>query len=121
VTPDDARERFSAAYDGLLDEGERKAFDDAIAADEALRAEYLEFREILDGATLGPSEEAVPEVDLVKGVQSKIRSRSRGRFYRDRFSQRSGSQALMTLLLGVVVLVLLGIAWLALHFVQIEG
>jgi len=53
-------------------------------------------------------------------VQRKIRARSRGRFYRDRFSQTSGTRAMLPILVGVAMLVVLGIAWLAMQYSVVE-
>ncbi len=50
----------------------------------------------------------VPEVDLLPGVQRRIRERSRGRFYGDGWSRRGSptSTYVVTSLLMLVILVL---------------
>ena len=57
--------------------------------------------------------------DLLHGVQRRIRERSRGRFYRDRFAQRKSSMGWTPLLLAAVMLVVLAAAWLGMTFVLI--
>jgi len=141
MTPDEARERFSAAYDGTLSEEEARAFEALLAEDEALRAEYDELAALLDDAhgidddalveALGPEVRGLLDsarqvavegdedpVDLVAGVQERIRRRSRGRYYRDRFSQQTGPKALLPLLLGVVMLIVVGVAYFMVNYVH---
>jgi hypothetical protein len=50
----------------------------------------------------------VPEVDLLPGVQRRIRERSRGRFYADGWSRRGSATStyVVTSLLMLVILVL---------------
>ena len=57
-----------------------------------------------------------PEVDLLKGVQRRIRERSRGRFYGDGWSRRSSptSTYIVTSLLMLVILTLV-------YFVLLPG
>ncbi|MCB9622598.1 MAG: hypothetical protein H6723_04585 [Sandaracinus sp.] len=144
MTGEEARERFSEAYDDELSAEERAAFDAALDADLALRAEYEDFRALLDGthALAGEddpdlhddvalrraflegtsldgegSEEPVP--DLLPGVQKKIRERSRGRYYRDRFAERG--KLATPVLLAVVMALVLGMAWFGLSYVQLEA
>jgi len=142
VTGDEARERFSEAYDAELSAEERAAFEAALAADDSLRAEYEEFRALLSGALpalaadepelhddvearrafLAGSATAdtdVPVPDLLPGVQKKLRERSRGRYYRDRFAER-GRYA-TPLLLAIVMALVLGMAWFGLSYVQLEA
>jgi hypothetical protein len=49
-----------------------------------------------------------PEVDLLPGVQRRIRERSRGRFYADGWSQRGSATStyIVTSLLMLVILVI---------------
>jgi hypothetical protein len=121
VTSNEARERFDAAYDGNLRGEDRAAFDAALAADEALREEYDELCALLDEANR--DEPAAPEAEpeLLHGVQSRLRARSRGRFYRDRFAERAGPRAFAPLVIAAVMLLVVGIAWLSLYYVQVEG
>jgi anti-sigma factor RsiW len=140
VTGDEARERFSEAYDDELSAEERAAFEAALAADASLRAEYEEFRALLSGALpalaadepelhddvearraflAGTADGDVPVPDLLPGVQKKLRERSRGRYYRDRFAER-GRYA-TPLLLAIVMALVLGMAWFGLSYVQLEA
>jgi len=116
---DGARDLFSAAYDGELEGDDQKAFDEAIAGDEALKAEWHEFRDLLNEAHALDEELEGEEPDLLAGVQRKIRNRSRGRFYKDRFAQ-TPSGGLLPILMAGVMLLLVGVAWLMLHYVQVE-
>lgn len=138
MTGDEARERFSEAYDDELSAEERATFEAALSADDSLRAEYDEFRALLSGtlpsladdlhddlearraflsATTGANDEPAP--DLLPGVQKKLRERSRGRYYRDRFAER-GKYA-TPLLLAIVMALVLGMAWFGLSYVQLEA
>ena len=114
---DEARERFSEAYDDALDDAQRAAFDSALENDEALATEYAEFCELLQAAHAEASdaEEAVP--DLLSGVQKKLRERSKGRFYRDRYAERGG---LSWGWLSLVMLIILSAAWLALSITELK-
>jgi anti-sigma factor RsiW len=89
MTPERARRLFDAALDEELSADEQHEFDEALADDPALAAEYARHRGVLQAAAseLG----AAPSVDLLAGVQHKLRARSGGKFYRDRFSQRTSS------------------------------
>jgi hypothetical protein len=119
LSSDEAREQFSAVYDGDLDGEAQKAFDEALAADAELNAEWLEFRDLLNEAHALDEELEGEEPDLLAGVQQKIRARSRGRFYKDRFAQTPGNGLLPILMAGVMLL-LVAVAWLMLHYVQVE-
>ena len=142
MTGEEARERFSEAYDDELSAEERAAFDAALDADPELRAEYDDFRALLDGTHALAAEDDPdlrddvalrraflegfaesgadePVPDLLPGVQKKIRERSRGRYYRDRFAER-GKYA-TPLLLAIVMALVLGMAWFGLSYVQLEA
>jgi hypothetical protein len=111
VTPDQAEALFSVAYDKQLDADEQRAFDEALARDAALAENYAEFCRTLE--TLKFSDPApVQTPDLLPGVQRKLRIKSGGRFYADRFSERSGwaSRQLFGVLLMAALL--LGLVWL---------
>ena len=120
MTGDEVREKFSAAYDGELAGDDKAAFDAALAADAELAKEYDEFRSMLRETSALSIEPPPPPPDFVASVQRKIRARSRGRFYRDRFSQTSGTRAMLPILVGVAMLVVLGIAWLAMQYSVVE-
>lgn len=112
MTPDQAEALFSVAYDRQLDADEQRAFDAAIASDAALAEKYAEFCRTL--ATLKASDARdVRTPDLLAGVQRKLRTKSGGRFYADRFSERSGwaSRQLFGVLLMAALL--LALVWLA--------
>jgi len=120
VTPDEARDLFSEAFEGELDAERKTELEAMLAADAALRAEYEQFSEILretHALSLAPPE---PAPDLLVGVQRKLRKRSRGRFYRDRFSEKMGAGAVLPVLLGVAMLVILAVAWLTLQYSVVE-
>jgi anti-sigma factor RsiW len=112
MTDDEARALFDAAIDGELDAGTRAAFEATLAQDADLTAELARYRGLLEQArTVG---RAVPPVDLLGSVQDKLRVRSGGRFYRDRFAARGGKGSSLALVLGLsVCIVLLVLLWFA--------
>ena len=121
MTSDEARDLFPEALDDALDATQRIAFQAALAADAELRSEYLELREVLsETAAIAEADAAVaPTIDLLRGVQTKLRKRSRGRFYRDRFSRDVGRTTHMwPLVAASLMLIVLGTAWYILHFAQ---
>jgi anti-sigma factor RsiW len=112
LSSEEARARFDAALDGELPPEERASFEAALAQDAELRADYERLREVL--AATRELAGDVPEVDLLASVQHKLRARSGGRFYRDRFSERRGVQPSLSLLLGVSALFIVATAcWFA--------
>lgn len=74
---------FNAYFEGDLTEDEREAFDLRLEQDEVFRDSYNEFVEIMGGLRDLPFEFA-PD-DFVDKVQSRIRHRSRGRFFAENF------------------------------------
>jgi anti-sigma factor RsiW len=119
MTSEQARELFSAALDGELEQGERDAFERALSADAALAQEYAAFRATLEHARGGAparDPEAAPGLapDLLPGVQRRLRQRSRGRFYGDRFSERLGRGLTQPLVLALIMVALLALAWFGL-------
>src|SRR5262245_15084522 len=92
MTPEELESSFSAAYDGTLDEAEQRELDAALLADPQLAQRYAEFCRMLDHVKgLGRHDPAdVPTPDLLGGVQKRLRDKSAGRFYADRFAERSG-------------------------------
>jgi anti-sigma factor RsiW len=121
VTRDEALDLFSAAYDGELSASQRPAFDAGLASDSELRAEFDEFRSLLDETRCLDPDVDVAAPDLLPAVQRKLRARSRGRYYRDRFSATGGKgAALLPLLLAAVMLVVIGVAWFALTYIQVQ-
>jgi anti-sigma factor RsiW len=106
MTPEEARVLFDAAIDDELDKEQRQHFEQALAEDAALRAEYERHRDVVF-ATRALAREA-PKVDLLAGVQDKLRTRSGGRFYRDRFAEKSGRSASITWMIALSVVVIVG-------------
>lgn len=110
-----ARDLFSEAFEGDLDEERKRAFDAVLAEDAALAAEYEDFVDTFK--TLGKLAEpaSVQPPNLLPRIQERIRRRSGGRYYRDRFSRRSGGPGwAMPVIAAVAVLLILGVAWFAL-------
>ena len=110
MTPDEARELFSAASDATLARGEQHAFDEALAADAEVRDEYERFCKVVRAT--GELADDTGDVDLLPGLQARLRARSGGRYYRDRFAQERPSRSLAVLGASAVVLVL-AIPWFA--------
>jgi len=133
VTSAQARELFSDAYDAELDPETRAAFDAALAADEALRADWAHFRAALDLArnalgadggeaqagpapTPGSAMGHVP--NLLPGVQQRLRARSRGRYYGTRYAERRRRGRISPVYLLVTLAVALVSLWMAIHFLE---
>lgn len=111
MTSDQARDLFSAAHEAELTDDEQHAFDAALSADPDLADEYARFQKFLAATKRAVTPPAsVP--NLLPQVQARIRKRSRGRFYRDRFSERGGMQTLLPMVAGALMLVMLGALWL---------
>jgi len=111
-TSEQARARFDEVLDGELSDSERARFDAALAADPELSAEFERLRAVLV-ATKQLGTEPVA-VDLLSGVQHKLRARSGGRFYRDRFAERRAKQPGLALLIALSALFVLGVLfWFA--------
>lgn len=103
--PEQARALFARALDDELDADERALLEEALAHHPELDAELTALRRVVRAT--GKLSEATPSVDLLASVQGKLRSRSGGRFYRDRFSQRRGRGALLLWVVAASILVLL--------------
>ncbi len=110
MTSDEARDLFSAAHEGELSDDERAAFDAALALDASLGDEYARFAKMMS-ATQQVALRDTPTPNLLPKVQARIRKRSRGRFYRDRFAERGNTQTLLPMLAGGVMLLILGALW----------
>ena len=116
MNAEEARDLFSEAYDGML-AGERlAAFEAALDTDPELKAEYEELVELLNEAH-GLGDEDVEVPNLLPGVQKKLRERSHGKYYGDRFSLSRGF-SWMPIVLTFVMLGLLGLAYAGLHMIQ---
>ncbi len=108
----EARELFSAALENELEPEQRAAFEATLAQEPALAAEYAAF---LATVTRVRSEgELTPAPDLLPRVQRRLRARSRGRFYGDRYAERLGSGLLQPLPLALAMLMLIALAWVLL-------
>jgi hypothetical protein len=110
MTPEEARASFDAALDDELDAEQRAAFDAALADDPALQREFDALRTLLRGAD---ALARVSQVDLLAGVQSKLRARSGGRFYRDRFAEQRGRTSIGWMLAISICLILCVVLWFA--------
>jgi anti-sigma factor RsiW len=106
MTPEEARVLFDAAIDDELDPQARQTFEQALASDAALRAEFERHRDVVF-ATRALAREA-PQVDLLAGVQDKLRARSGGRFYRDKFAEQRGRSTPITWMIAASVIVIVG-------------
>ena len=116
MTSDEARERFVDAADDGLSPEDARAFEAALAADDALRAEYDAFRGAAGALRAHGQREATaasvarPAEGSVSRVQRALRERSGGRFYPDRFSRlQAGQQRLLTGLSVLTAAVALGL------------
>jgi anti-sigma factor RsiW len=119
VTPEQAEERFSDAVEGQLSAEERARFEAALRADVELAQRYEDFRATVDSARqLARAPE--PGVDLLQGVQGRLRRRSRGRYYRDRFAEHGPAGRSLPLFLGLLVLAVVGLVWLSVHWVSVQ-
>lgn len=112
LSPDAARALFQRALDDDLSVEERAELDQVLATDAALAAELMALREMVAATSALGS--ATPRVDLLSSVQQKLRTRSGGRFYRDRFAEKQGQKSALTWVLGATFLVLLAtVLWLS--------
>lgn len=87
MTPEEARKLFDAAFDGELSAEEQRAFAEALASDAVLQADYQAQRAVREATA--KLADATEGVDLLAAVQHKLRARSGGKFYRDRFAERA--------------------------------
>jgi hypothetical protein len=112
LSPEAARALFQRALDDDLTVAEKTELDQALAADAELLREYSALR-ALTAATAALSS-ATPSVDLLSSVQQKLRTRSGGRFYRDRFAEKQGRRGALSWILGASFLVVLAaVLWLS--------
>jgi hypothetical protein len=112
LSPEAARALFQRALDDDLSGEEKADLAQALAADPSLARELEALRD-LSLATSALSS-ATPSVDLLASVQQKLRTRSGGRFYRDRFAEEQGQRSTMAWVLGATFLVLLAtVLWLS--------
>ncbi|MEY4576009.1 MAG: hypothetical protein RL701_712 [Pseudomonadota bacterium] len=112
MTPQQAEDAFSAAYDGQLDSEQQNAFATALAANATLAQQYAEFCETLDALkALDDDTGVAPTPDLLRGVQRRLRDKSGGRFYADKFAERSGWGARQLFISLLAFALLLAIIW----------
>jgi anti-sigma factor RsiW len=110
MTSEEARSHFGAAYDGALEADDHEAFERALAADPSLAEAYARYKDTLQ--VVARLDGAAPDTpDVLSGVQAKLRVRSGGRFYRDRFSRRAGLGWNLPVIVAAALLVLLAIGW----------
>ncbi|HEX5660872.1 MAG TPA: hypothetical protein VFX59_26950 [Polyangiales bacterium] len=109
MTSAEARAKFDAALEGELQEDAQGEFDAALAGDEALRAEFERHRALFGKRW----EREDVNIDLLAGVQHKLRARSGGRFYRDRFAERSHLRGLNAMVLVSAVMLIVVALWFA--------
>jgi anti-sigma factor RsiW len=114
MTSAQARELFSAAVDAELDPAARAEFEAALLADPQLARDYASFGAMFAraGAEDAAADADAPAPDLLAGVQRKLRERSRGRFYADRFAERVGAGFLQPWALALILLGVLAVLWL---------
>lgn len=119
MTADEARDCFSAAYDGELDEAQQAEFEAALQQDPELASDYAGFRLALLGLA-GPTAPGTgaPIPDLLPGVQERLRARSRGRFYADRFAERRGRGSYTLVLVMLILALLMGMLWFSSEFMD---
>lgn len=106
MTPDEARDLFSEAFDGELDQERQAAFEAALADSPELRADYDDFVETFSIVGMLEERDPISVPDLLPKVQDRLRRRSRGRYYRDRFSEKAGRFNWMVMLLACVTVLL---------------
>ena len=124
LSTEDAEVLFSAAYDRELDADEQRAFDAALAEHPELAQRYRVFCQTLETLKGSDPAKTVPTPDLLRGVQRRLRKRSGGRFYADRFSERSGwgmRQLLWSLMLSAALLLLCWFVFLLWRGVSVTG
>ena len=110
-TADEIRDLFSDALEGELPEAAKQEFDAALAQNTELNDEYEAFRSLFRGtAAIANTTEAETEENepkLLRRVQERLHRRSKGRFYRDRFSRGTTGRSASWLMLILVLLVLM--------------
>jgi anti-sigma factor RsiW len=114
MTSEQARELFSAAVDAELAADERAAFEAALIADPQLARDYASFGAMFGRARPVDAADAAAvdaAPDLLGGIQRKLRERSRGRFYADRFAERLGAGFLQPWTLALILLGALALLW----------
>jgi anti-sigma factor RsiW len=110
MTSEQARAVFDAVIDGELDDDTRVEFEQALASDDTLRADYERHRSLFQRHSAWDNDASV---NLLAGVQHKLRARSGGRFYRDRFSEQRHMRGLGVMVALSSVLLIAIALWFA--------
>lgn len=114
MSPEEARDLFSDAYEGGLAPDVKRVFEAQLAADELLAAEYAAFRRALELMRQRPR---VQSPNLLPGVRRRLRRR--GRMYSWPLLQRLGFSGLIhPFALGLLMLALLGLGYIALRLIE---
>lgn len=120
LTRQQARDRFSEAFDGVLDEDTQLAFDALLAEDAELREEFEDFSEVLEatqGLALGRGIAGAP--DLLPGIKRKIQERHGKRFLRDRFMQKQQNGVpWIVLMLAALLFLIAGVGYFGWSAIQ---
>lgn len=93
---------FNAYLDNELSTDERRDFDARLAADPAFARAWEDFSSIM-GAVHGLPFEFAPD-DFAEKVKSRIRTRSRGRFFADEFLFRTRMPYEVVALVMIIVM-----------------
>jgi hypothetical protein len=104
MSPDEARDLFSDAYEKALAVDAQAAFDATLEAHAELAAEYAQFCRTLELMRQRPR----PTPNLLPGVRRRLKQRGRS-------ALRNKLYGVQPIAIGALMLVLLGVAWLALH------
>lgn len=91
---------------------EEKMEEETFEGDPDALAEAADIRSLLKRVKEEPP--PAPKVDVLRGVQRKLRVRSKGKFYRDGWSTREDNPRGTYLITAIVMLVLVVVAWFAL-------
>lgn len=114
MTSEEARGLFDAALDDELSPDQKRDFHQALANDAALKQDFEGLRDIMHGAS---ALQQTPSIDLLSSVQEKLRTRSGGRFYRDRFAEKQGRSPLVLWIAGgSLLLLMVAVIWLAFEY-----
>ena len=89
--------------DGELSEADRAAFERQLEQDPDLRAEFERFRTTVAGLHAFPFEFAPP--DFVSQVETRIRSRSKGRFFSENYLFRDRIMFEVIAIVMIIVMV----------------
>ncbi len=111
MTREEARDLFSAAYEDELEPEIKADFEALLASDTELKEQYAQFQELMQATRKLGTNGTSP--DVLNRVQRRLRYRSRGRFYRDRFSEQRGRQLHLIFMSASLSLLVILLAWMA--------